>query len=141
MDKEPTRAALIVLLALGVCSLISLPAAAQIGGSGTIQGVVSDPTGAVIPGATVAATNVGTGVKTTRQTTEAGYYVLSPLPAGEYTLTISFSGFQTLVQEHVIVDALSSVGFNAALKIGGAAAELTVSDTPPLLNTTDARPC
>jgi hypothetical protein len=116
----------------------ALPAAAQIGGGGTIQGVVSDPSRAVIPGATVTATNVATGVKTTRQTTEAGLYVLSPLPAGEYTLTVSAAGFQTLVQEHVMVDALAVVGFNATLNIGAATEQVTVSATPPALNTDDA---
>ena len=127
------------LAAPAVLLLITFPAVGQIGGSGSVQGVVSDPTGAVIPGATVVATNVATGVKTTRQTTDAGYYVISPLPAGEYTVTVSFGGFQTLVQERVIVDALSAVGFNATLKLGGSASEVTVSDTPPMLNTTDAR--
>lgn len=99
---------------------------AQIGGSGSIQGTVSDPSGAVIPGATVAATNVATGVKTTRQTTGAGVYVVSPLPAGEYTVAASADGFQTLVQERVMVDALSMVGLNLTLKVG-ATAEQAIS--------------
>src|SRR5262249_23722527 len=61
----------------------------QIGGAGSIQGVVTDATGAVIPGASVTATNVATGVKTARQTTEAGFYVIAPLPPGEYTVSAS----------------------------------------------------
>ena len=70
----------------------------------------ADPSGAVIPGATVVASNVATGEKTVRQTTAAGLYLLSPLVAGEYTVTVSAGGFQTLLQEHVVVDALSVVG-------------------------------
>src|SRR5438552_14473851 len=85
------------------CAL-SFPLLAQIGGSGSIQGVVSDPSGAVIPGATVVANNVATGEKTVRQTTAAGLYLLSPLVAGEYTVTVSAGGFQTLLHEHVVVD-------------------------------------
>lgn len=115
-----------------------LPLLAQIGGSGSIQGVVSDPSGAVIPNSSVTATNVATGVKTTRQTTDAGYYVLSPLPAGEYTVSVSAGGFQTLVQEHVIVDALTVVGLNLALKVGAASEQVTVVGAPPQLNTSDA---
>jgi hypothetical protein len=69
-------------------------ALAQIGGTGAIQGVITDSSGAVVPGATVTATNAGTGVKTIRETTEAGYYVLSPLPAGEYTVTVAAAGFR-----------------------------------------------
>src|SRR5439155_1175807 len=64
--------------------VMAFPLLAQIGGSGSIQGVVSDPSGAVIPGATVVAARVGTGLKTVRQTTGAGLYVLSPLDPGEY---------------------------------------------------------
>lgn len=58
-----------------------MPALAQIGGAGTIQGTVADPTGAVIPGATVTATNLATGVGRSRQTTGAGLYVIAPLTA------------------------------------------------------------
>ncbi len=112
---------------------------AQIGGNGSIQGTVSDQSGAVIPAANVVATNVATGVKTSRQTTAAGVYVLSPLPAGEYTVSVSSTGFQTLVQEKVMVDALSVMGLNLTLRVGAAAEQVTVSDTPPVLSTQDAR--
>src|SRR2546428_5681393 len=97
------------------------PLFAQIGGSGSMQGVVTDPSGAVIPGATVMGVSVATGLKTVRQTTAAGLYVLSPLMPGEYTVTVYAGGFQTLMQEHVVVDALSVVGLNFTLKIGAAA--------------------
>ncbi len=60
-----------VLALLVIASLINIPLSAQIGGTGSIQGVVSDSTGAVIPGATVVAKNVATSVTTTRQTTDA----------------------------------------------------------------------
>lgn len=112
---------------------------AQIGGGGSIQGTVSDPTGAVIPNATVVATNVATGVKTTRHTTGAGVYSLAPLPAGEYNVSVSADGFQILVQEHVVVDALSIVGLNLTLRVGATTEQVTVSDRPPMLSTADAR--
>jgi hypothetical protein len=114
------------------------PAAAQIGG-GTIQGAVTDPTGAVIPGATVVATNVTTGVSTTRQTTAAGYYSISPLPPGEYTVTATSAGFQKYVQQHVTVDAMGAVGLNITLQIGAEAQQVTITTEPPQLNTADAR--
>src|SRR5947207_12176812 len=98
--------------------LLSGSLLAQIGGGGSIQGTITDPTGAVIPGAPITATNVATGVVTARQSTSAGIYVISPLPAGEYTVTVSATGFQTAVQQHVIVDALGVVGLNLTLKVG-----------------------
>ncbi len=112
---------------------------AQIAGSGSIQGTVTDPSAAVIPGATVEATNAATGVKTARRTTSAGLYVISPLPAGEYTVAVSASGFQTFVQEHVVVDALSTVGLNVTLRLGATNERVTVTDAPPVLDTQDAR--
>jgi hypothetical protein len=114
-------------------------AGAQIGGSGTIQGTVTDPSGAVIPDATVVATNVATGVKTTRRTTAAGVYVLAPLAPGEYTVSVTADGFQPLVQERVVVNALTIVGLNLTLRVGAVTETITVSEAPPLLNTEDAR--
>src|SRR3954463_8282232 len=114
-------------------------AVAQIGGSGSINGTIFDPTGAVVPNATVVAKNVATGVETTRQTTDAGLYVISPLPPGEYTITVTVTGFQTLIQEKIIVDALSNVGLNLTLKLGNVSETVTVAEAPSQLNTTDAR--
>src|SRR3954470_10697582 len=131
------------ILALLVILVIALSApnyvVAQIGGSGSINGTIFDPTGAVVPNATVVAKNIATGVETTRQTTDAGLYVISPLPPGEYTITVTVSGFQTLIQEKIIVDALSNVGLNLNLKLGNVSETVTVAEAPSQLNTTDAR--
>jgi hypothetical protein len=112
---------------------------AQIGGAGSIQGVITDTTGAMLPGATVTATNVATGVKTERQTTSAGFYVLSPLPPGEYKITVTASGFRQLEQDKVVVDALSTVGLNLTLQVGATNETVTITSAPAQLNTTDAR--
>ncbi len=61
----------------------------QVGSSGTVEGTITDPSGASIPQATVKAVNVATGVKQPRKTTAAGFYVLAPLPAGEYSVTVT----------------------------------------------------
>ena len=111
-------------------------AAAQ--GSGTIQGTVTDPSGAVVAGAAVTAANVETGVQTSRKTTEAGFFVLSPLQPGEYTVTVKAEGFQTFTQEHMVVDALATVGLNPKVQLGTASQSVTVVEAPPLLHTDDA---
>jgi hypothetical protein len=110
----------------------------QAGGTGTIQGTVTDPSGAAVPGASVTATNVGTGVRTERKTTEAGFVALSLLPAGEYTVTVTAAGFQTLSQEHVTVDALGVVGLKLELQIGAANQSVTVEAAPSVLKTDDS---
>jgi hypothetical protein len=112
---------------------------AQTGGGGTIQGTITDPGGAVVPGVTIVATNVATAVETTRQTNEAGLYVITPLPPGEYKVTVTHPGFQTVVQEKVIVDALGTVGVNLTLQVGKVTETVTVSEAPAQLNTSDAR--
>src|SRR5215211_3561010 len=131
------RLGLLLVFVGALCAPGSAPA--QIGGSGSVNGTVFDPTGAVVPGATVVARNVATGIETTRQTTDAGLYVISPLPPGEYTLTVTVSGFQTFIQEKVVVDALSNVGLNLTLKLGDVDETVTVTEAPAQLNTTDAR--
>src|SRR5262245_24116741 len=92
-------------------------ATAQVGGNGSIQGTVLDTSDAAVPGATVAATNLATGIVTTRQTTTAGVYVLTPLPPGEYRVTVALDGFETFAREGVIVDALSVIALNVTLQV------------------------
>ena len=111
----------------------------QSGGTGAIQGVVSDSSGGVIPGATVAATNIATNNKTTRETSAAGLYVLSALPPGRYIVEVSGNGFQPLRQEKINVDALTTIGLNFMLKVGNITDAVTVSYAPPQINTEDAR--
>src|SRR6266700_1356866 len=119
------------------CLTLAAAAIAQVGGSGSIQGTVTDPSGAIVPNATVAAINVATGVETTRQTTGSGLYVLSPLAPGEYSVKIAAPGFQTLTQPHVVVEALANVGLNLQLKVGSASEQVTVESAAPMLHTED----
>ncbi len=111
---------------------------AQTGGTGAIAGTIVDSTGAVIPGATVAVTNVSTGVVTTRVATSAGVYNVGSLIPGVYTVSVSFTGFSTFKQENLTLDALDTVGLNVTLKTGSAGDTITVSDAPPVLETTNA---
>jgi hypothetical protein len=126
-------------LTLGLICWLVLAGAlmAQIGGNGMIQGSVTDPSGAVIPGATVVGTNEATQVKTTVKTTNRGFYVLSPLPPGDYTVIVRAPGFKPLAQEHVVVNALARVGLNLTLQVGATTQTVTVSAAPSRLNTTN----
>jgi hypothetical protein len=111
---------------------------AQDNNSGRIEGTVTDPTGAAIPKATVTATNITTDVITTRQTTKTGGYLMSPLQPGEYILTVEAPGFEKHVQEHIIIDALQNLGLNVKMTVGSDQQTVTVSEAPPMLDTTDA---
>ena len=123
----------------GLWALLTVTTAvAQVGGSGTIQGTVTDPSGAVVAGASVTATNVGTGIQTSRQTTDAGFFVLSPLQPGEYSVEIKAEGFQTVTQQHLVVDALATVGLYMKLPLGASTQSVTVEAVASLLHTEDA---
>ena len=67
--------------------------AAQTGGEGALEGTVTDPTGAVVPNATVSATNQASNVSTTRSSSSAGLYEITPLIPGVYTVTVTAPGF------------------------------------------------
>jgi hypothetical protein len=108
-------------------------------GTGAISGTVTDPTGAVVANATVTATSVDTNVNTVRITTKAGDYNVTPLTPGIYTVTVMAAGFEKYQQQKVTVDALQTVAVNAKLTIGGSDVTITVSDAPPMLETTDAQ--
>src|SRR3954467_15608528 len=117
--------------------LVGLQLRAQSSGTGTILGLVTDASGAAVPDAAIVATNPQTGFTTTRQTTASGYYTIAPLTPGEYNVEVTATGFQKVVQEHVIVDALARVTVNMTVQVGAASQEVTVSAAPPPLNTSD----
>src|SRR5262245_14555202 len=65
--------------------------------TGRIEGVVSDSTGSVVPGATVTLRNRGTNITRTDQTDSSGFYAFPGVPAGDYDLTVELQGFAPAV--------------------------------------------
>jgi Carboxypeptidase regulatory-like domain len=124
-----------------VCALASIIchyALAQSGGKGTIQGTVTDPSGAVIRNSEVTAVHVRTGETTTQKTTGGGFYAMASLNPGVYNLTVKAPGFQTYVQQKVPLDALQVFGLNVTLHVGGSSEIVTISPAPPPLDTANA---
>ena len=131
--------AITVLLGLLIC--LSWPAhrvMAQTAGEGTISGIVTDTTGAVIPKAKITAINAATKIATTRFSTSAGYFNVSPLPPGLYSVEVTMPGFKSLLQENVVVDALQTVTITAVLSVGSESTTVTVTTAPPALETENA---
>jgi carboxypeptidase family protein/TonB-dependent receptor-like protein len=112
---------------------------AQTGGTGSIRGEVTDPSGAVVSGADVDATNTATGSKTDTVTTDTGLYVIPLLLPGTYTVTVSATGFESLTQQNVVVDALATVTLNEKLTLGAATQYVTVSSQPTMLHADDVK--
>src|SRR5580698_1575265 len=104
---------------------------------GTILGTVTDPSGAVLPGAKVTVKNFGTGLERTTETSADGSYSLPELPIGTYNVTVTLTGFQTFVATNVTVDVATERRIDAARKTGQVSSQVTVSaDTLPLIETT-----
>src|SRR6202790_2267337 len=103
---------------------------------GGITGTVTDASGAVVPAATV--TIVGDQTKLTRslQTTEAGRYDFVNLPIGNYTITVTHGGFQSLNIPSIQVQANRTATVEANLKVGQVGESITVEETP-LVNAVD----
>src|SRR5262249_49138437 len=72
---------------------------------GAINGTVSDPSGAMVSGATVRATDVATGVTLTTTTTSDGQFGFQDLPLGTYKIVVNAAGFSTMTTENVAVTA------------------------------------
>jgi hypothetical protein len=113
-------------------------ARAQLAGKGEITGTVKDPSGAVVAGATVTATEVSTGVSTTRPTNSSGIYDISPLDAGVYVVTVTAKGFEKQTQADVHVNALEIADYNPVLTVGSSSETVTVTVAPPALETSNA---
>ena len=107
---------------------------AQSTNSGDIRGVVTDATGAVIPGVAVTVLNVQTGVAKDFPTNQDGLYDTSSIVPGDYKLTFRRDGFEELVRGPITLQVgLTTV--NAQLKVGSTQQMVTVTTNVPLLNT------
>jgi len=126
------------LVLLAVVLMAPFGANAQLSGKGAISGAVVDATGAVIPGATVAATNTATGITTKTTTTGSGDFNFSNLDPGIYTVTTTAKGFEKQVQENIHVNAMESQSYSPVLTVGAAGEEITVTAAPPQLETSNA---
>lgn len=104
--------------------------------AGGIRGVVADPTGAVIPGAEVTATNIATGQSASTQTTEAGVYVLGNIPVGDYDVSVESPGFKRYSQTGVNVATATTSTINVTLDLGEVTETVTVEGSAlPLMQT------
>jgi hypothetical protein len=107
--------------------------------SSGIEGTVTDPSGALVPNATVVIKNLATGVSQSHETSTAGYYRFTLLPASVYELTATASGFKTTVQENIRLDIASVRTVNITLELGTATTEVTVTAAPPPVESSQGR--
>src|ERR1700730_7501136 len=94
---------------------------------GTILATVTDPSGAVVAGATVKVRNVATGLERTTATSADGSYAVPELPIGSYSVTVSLVGFQTAITSDVDVNVATERRVDVAFKTGQVSERVEVS--------------
>lgn len=121
------------LLWFGACATAIAQA-----GSGGISGLISDPTGAIIPGAKVIAQNNATGVKISTVSTAAGLYSFISLSPGIYEVTTSETGFEKAVRTNVVVTVDQGTIVNITLTIGSITQVVSVNESSSLVDTSNS---
>jgi len=130
--QRPWRLAVLLLVLSGL--LAGIPGLAQ-SGRGTLAGVVTDPTGAIIPGASLALTETNTGSKYESAATSDGLFSFPELPPGTYKLEVKAAGFESFEQVGIVVQVASTSTVAAQLKVGSAEATVTVTSDASHLET------
>ncbi len=106
--------------------------------TGSIVGTVKDQTGAVVPAATVKATNVETGFSRSAPTNSYGEYRIDYLPVGKYAVELEAAGFRRFVQENIVLNVDQTQTVEITLSVGASTETVEVTSAPPQVNTSDA---
>jgi hypothetical protein len=118
--------------------LLLLPALALAQGTrGALTGSVTDPTGALVPEATITITEISTGVTMKVASSSAGYY-RTPVPPGTYRLEAKKEGFKTDVADNIVVPVAQVVTIDFTLEVGSVTESVTVTSEAPLLTPSTA---
>ena len=116
------------------CLFMAPDANAQIR-SGTITGLATDPSGAVIVGADVTVTNTGTHETYSTTTTDTGLYTVPYLPTGTYSVSVTKAGFETITVNDLLLNPGATAKADVTLKLGATAAKVEVSAAVQQLQT------
>src|SRR5262245_44803235 len=123
MGSNSTKAqsVLVLLLVLAAAN----PSGAQVT-TATLYGIVTDQSGAVLPGAEIILTHEGTSAVRQTATGETGEFVFTALPVGSYTLKIALQGFKTYESKGIELAAGQNIRLKHLLEVGGVAEIVTV---------------
>jgi hypothetical protein len=136
MYIRSVNVALVFLLV--VCVGSSLPACGQSTSTGTVAGTVTDPTGAVVAGATVTLTDIGTNTARTTTSNASGRYIYVDVNPGIYSIAVSKTGFATSKTENQEVKVGASLTLNLSLQVGGGNVVVEVTTAGTDLQTMNA---
>jgi hypothetical protein len=106
--------------------------------TGTILGLITDTSGAVMPGATVTLTNTGTGLTRVVVTDANGEYTAPSLPTGNYAVKAELTGFKTVTRPDIPLGVDQRVRIDVKLEIGAVEESITVTGSSPLVQTSSS---
>src|SRR5262245_8177689 len=127
------------LLTVGILTL-AFPAfaSAQGGNRSSLSGIVVDPAGGVVPGATVVVKNVATSTTSETITNTDGVFSVPALEIGTYIVTVSLTGFKTAIVDEVKVVPGAPAAVKAVLTVGNLEETIVVSSSSDIINTQTA---
>jgi len=133
MEKNRIARCLCGLMFLVLCMVGGVQAQTV---TGSVTGLVTDVSGAIVSGATVVVEDVDTGVKTPQTANAEGVYTARFLPLGHYKVTVSAPGFAPQTTQTFALEINQTVNLNSKL-VAGSSTSVTVTETAPIINTTD----
>ena len=139
---SPLRARCARLCLSALCIAIGLSLAIQLHAQGTggrILGRVSDPSGAVLSGVKIVATNDATGVAHDALSNDSGDYVFPDLPVGTYSLAFDLTGFKKAIRHAIALDVNQVITLNMTMPLGAAQEIVDVTSEAPLVETSSTQ--
>jgi hypothetical protein len=106
--------------------------------AGQISGLVTDPSGSAIAGASVVVTDIDRNVNLRSSSNESGFYLVSPLPPGRYKLRAEKAGFRAHLLESIAIATQQKAEVNIALQVGAVTESVTVTGAAIAVDTTSA---
>src|SRR5436190_364421 len=105
----------------------------------SVQGTVSDQTGSIVPEVRLALSNVDTGVAIETASNEAGIFRFPDLPPGKYRLRATKTGFQTVIQENIVLESGRVQSVAISMPLGAVTQEVTVTAALTAVETTNPK--
>jgi hypothetical protein len=136
MTRRPSSSLPALFLVLSLVAALNVPVYGQ-AETGTIYGSVTDPTGAVVPGATVRLIDIDRGIKIEVATGNSGFYALASVRPGHYQMEVEKAGFKLLRLTGITVNVQDNLEQNFKLALGSASETITVEASAVNVNTTD----
>src|SRR5204862_7845689 len=134
--SETRKAFLRCSLAFLFAFFLLSPSVRPQGNQGTIEGIVVDPSGAALPGAKLTGTNDATGIRFQTTSDSNGLFTFPVLPVGTYTIEVEHPGFAKLTQKNIALSVGARLNLSLSLSVAGQTQSVTVTDEPPIVETT-----